>query len=530
MQAVPVIALTGYLGAGKTTLLNHVLRTPGARIGVVINDFGELNVDAGLVTGQVDEPASIAGGCICCLSDDDTLDDALTKLADPKLDLDAIIVEASGMADPVAISRIIRFSGAENVRWGGVVDVIDARAHFDTVDRGGLPPARYGAASLVVVNKLDQVPDTERDNTLERIEARVRELNPDTQIVGVTAGRIDSTLLYDVSARSAEPGQLSFRELLLDAATPPHADDHDHMHADSVTVTSDGCVDPDTLFDLLENPPAGVYRLKGVVAVGYRATIRRYVVNLVGTSIHVAGAPPTATTGIPNHLVAIGVHLDSDEVRDPHEHRTTEPRGATLRPRDSPPAAVPPAQHLTNRHLPSTFSTRPAISSIANGPRTRSAGRPALDGRSARRCAGRGPAAPRTPSARCRSARPAWTSGAPAPRPIRHCARRFPRSRRPVSPVQRRAATVGGIPAEAAEVTGPGTAHTTRPIASAQDAVLAAPLRKPASTTTVARLSTATNRLRVRKRCRAGRTPGGYSVTSRPLADIRCSSAECPAG
>ena len=221
MQAVPVIALTGYLGAGKTTLLNHVLRTPGARIGVVINDFGELNVDAGLVTGQVDEPASIAGGCICCLSDDDTLDDALTKLADPKLDLDAIIVEASGMADPVAISRIIRFSGAENVRWGGVVDVIDARAHFDTVDRGGLPPARYGAASLVVVNKLDQVPDAERDTTLERIEARVRELNPDTQIVGVTAGRIDPTLLYDVSARSEEPGQLSFRELLLDAAVRP---------------------------------------------------------------------------------------------------------------------------------------------------------------------------------------------------------------------------------------------------------------------------------------------------------------------
>ena len=317
MQAVPVIALTGYLGAGKTTMLNHVLRTPGARIGVVINDFGELNVDAGLVTGQIDEPASIAGGCICCLSDDDTLDEALTKLADPKLDLDAIIVEASGMADPVAISRIIRFSGAENVRWGGVVDVIDARAHFDTVDRGGVPPARYGAASLVVVNKLDQVPDSERDATLERVEARVRELNPDTQIVGVTAGRVDPVLLYDVSARNEEPGQLSFRELLLDgsADVPAHAGDHDHAHADSVTVTSEGCVDPDALFDLLENPPAGVYRLKGVVAVRYRATVRRYVVNLVGTSIHVAGAPPTAAAGVGNHLVAIGMHLQVDDVR-----------------------------------------------------------------------------------------------------------------------------------------------------------------------------------------------------------------------
>ena len=95
MQPIPVIALTGYLGAGKTTLLNHVLRSPDARIGVVINDFGELNVDAGLVTGQVDEPASIAGGCICCLPDDGGLDVALARLADPKLRLDAIIVEAA---------------------------------------------------------------------------------------------------------------------------------------------------------------------------------------------------------------------------------------------------------------------------------------------------------------------------------------------------------------------------------------------------------------------------------------------------
>lgn len=83
MQAVPVICLTGHLGAGKTSLLNHVLRTPGTRIGVVVNDFGELNVDAMLVSGHIDEPASIAGGCICCLPDDGGIDAALLKLADP---------------------------------------------------------------------------------------------------------------------------------------------------------------------------------------------------------------------------------------------------------------------------------------------------------------------------------------------------------------------------------------------------------------------------------------------------------------
>jgi G3E family GTPase len=313
--AIPVIALTGYLGAGKTSLLNHVLRAPGARIGVVINDFGELNVDAALVTGQVDEPASIAGGCICCLPDDGGLDGALAKLADPRLALDAIIVEASGLADPVAVSKIIRFSGVERVRPGGIVEVIDAAMHFETVDRSSNPPARYGAASLVVVNKLDQIPEDARAATVERIETRVRERNPDAHVVGAIGARVDPALLYDVSEADAS-GQLSFRELLIDSAsdppTAPHTDQHDHVHAASVTATSEGCIDPGALLDLLEQPPAGVYRLKGTVAVRYSARVRTYVVNVVGPSIHIATAPPRSRA---NCLVAIGTRFDVDDVR-----------------------------------------------------------------------------------------------------------------------------------------------------------------------------------------------------------------------
>ncbi|MDQ2636329.1 MAG: GTP-binding protein, partial [Actinomycetota bacterium] len=289
MGAIPVIALTGYLGAGKTTLLNHVLGVPGARIGVVINDFGELNVDAALVTGQVDEPASIAGGCICCLPDDGGLDDALAKLADPRLGLDAIIVEASGLADPVAISRIIRFSGVDRIRPGGIVDVIDVTAHFDTVDDGSTPPARYGAASLVVVNKLDQIPPERRADVLDRIERRVRERNPDVHLVGAIAGQVDPTLLYDVADAGEDAGQLSFRELLV-------TDVHHHVSADSVSAVSEGCIDPGALIDLLENPPGGVYRLKGIVSVRSGARARDYVVNVVGTSVHIATTSTPART------------------------------------------------------------------------------------------------------------------------------------------------------------------------------------------------------------------------------------------
>lgn len=305
MAAIPVIAITGHLGAGKTTLLNHLLRHPGTRIGVVINDFGDINIDAGLVAGQVDEPASIAGGCICCLPDGGGLDDALAKLADPARRLDAIVVEASGLADPVAIARIIGFSGIRGIRAGGLVDVVDAVHHFDTVDSGALPPVRYGAASLIVVNKLDQVPEQGRSAVVQRVAQRAAQRNPRVHVVGTTGGRIDPELLFDASATSGQVGQLSFLDL-------ESEHDHDHDHADAVSVSSAGCVDPDALVDLLEDPPPQVFRLKGIVAVRRRTTVRDYVVNLVGGAIHLAKAPPGTTA---NCLVAIGMHLDIHGVR-----------------------------------------------------------------------------------------------------------------------------------------------------------------------------------------------------------------------
>lgn len=309
LSAIPVIALTGHLGAGKTTLLNHLLRTPDTRIGVVVNDFGELNIDAGLVAGQIDEPASIAGGCICCLPDDGGLEDALVKLADPARRLDAIIVEASGMADPVAIARLIGFSKVSGVRPGGLVDVIDAVNHFDTVDRTELPPARYGAASLIVVNKLDQIVVDQRTALLERVKDRVSQRNPQVHVVGTTGGRLDPALLFDSSDTVVQFGQLSFRELLLDYS---HDHAHEHATADAVTVSSSGCVDVDALIDVLERPPYGVFRLKGVVAVRQRTRVRNYVVNVVGSAVHIAKAPASA---VPNCLVAIGIDLDTEAVR-----------------------------------------------------------------------------------------------------------------------------------------------------------------------------------------------------------------------
>lgn len=307
-SAVPVVVLTGYLGAGKTTLLNHLLARPGARVGVVVNDFGSINVDAALIAGQVDEAASIAGGCLCCLDDAGGLDDALDRLAAQRLALDVIIVEASGMAEPIALARLVRFTGAQRVRFAGVVEVVDAVEHRRTVDRDDRPPQRYAAASLVAVTKLDAVPDGERDAALDALRRRVAAVNPRAQVVEAPHGRLDPTLVFDVAQAADDPEQLPLRQLLLDERAHDH---HPHAHADQVTVTTTGAIDGDRLVDLLETPPPGVYRLKGRVRVRWRSGWQAYVVQVVGAMVHVEAV---ADAERDNVLVAIGPHLDRDDV------------------------------------------------------------------------------------------------------------------------------------------------------------------------------------------------------------------------
>lgn len=309
-RRVPVIALTGYLGAGKTTLLNHLLRTPGARLGVVVNDFGAVNIDAGLVTGQVDEVASIAGGCVCCLPGAGGLDGALETLSQPRLRLDAILVEASGVADPVALARLVRGSAAARTRAAGLIDVVDASQYETTVDTRPEPPLRFAAATLVVLGKLDLVPDDARAAAAARITARIRQRNPGVMIVAATRGAIDPALVLDVDSPLDADDELPIARLLREADDDGH--DHAHDHAQSVAVHTDTAVAPGPLVDLLEQPPQGAYRVKGTVRVAGPRGGRGWLVEAVGPQIHVAPLPRVPER---SDLVAIGMHLDTTATR-----------------------------------------------------------------------------------------------------------------------------------------------------------------------------------------------------------------------
>lgn len=330
---MPVILLTGYLGAGKTSVLNNLLRHPSARVGVVVNDFGELNIDAGLISNQVNEPVAISGGCICCLTDAGGLEDALATMAAPKQRLDAIVVEASGFAEPLTLARLVTRWGRGRFRLGGVIDVIDACEHFSTVDRGGIPPLRYAVATLVLVNKLDLIPPDQRDAHVTRIRDRVHSRNPRAHVVGTVLGRIDPHLLFDGSPEQnsagattsaqefspAHPGwqqtELPLHDLFMDAyrqrdearLASLDAPTRDHTHAHSVTVEVPGPVNAEVVLDFLQDLPPGAYRAKGFITVPTGRGTQAFVVQAVGPNVFASRAKdPVAGSA----LVVIGADLD----------------------------------------------------------------------------------------------------------------------------------------------------------------------------------------------------------------------------
>ncbi|MFF3225269.1 CobW family GTP-binding protein [Nocardia suismassiliense] len=308
---IPVVIVAGFLGSGKTTLLNHLLRNSrGTRIGVVVNDFGAINIDSMLVAGQVDAMVSLGNGCVCCAVDVGELDDLFTRLAQPRAKIDVIVVEASGLAEPRNLIRMVVGSANPRIRYGGLVEVVDAEQFPASSARHPELTTHLRLADLVVVNKADRVPAAQVHTLRQDIE----ELIGQVPVYATTHGRLEPGLLFDEpmreTARVAE--QLSFDELL-DDHDHDHTEHH-HLHDDYVTVsfTSERPLDPRGLVGFLEDPPPGLFRAKGFVAFPIAEERRKFVFHLVGR--HLVFEPGNWARGESRttQLVLIGAGLDTD--------------------------------------------------------------------------------------------------------------------------------------------------------------------------------------------------------------------------
>jgi len=288
---IPVAIITGFLGSGKTTLVNHILAEPhGRRIALLINEFGDVDIDQSLVICAERDLVSLSNGCICC-SMSDGLITALQRLLERRSDFDYLVIETTGIADPAPVAMaLLRPEFAALLRLDAIITLADAE-HFAVElfeDPSTRNQIRY--ADVVLLNKCDVVGSPR----IEAVEDQIRSLNPQARIVRTKQSRVAIPLIAGIGG-SAFAGN-----------RPRDAIASDHAFR-SVSFSTAAPLDPDRFQSVLEEMPAGVFRAKGFLLLAGVQPV--HVFHLVARRFTLEEAPGAARS---TQLVFIGTDFDRE--------------------------------------------------------------------------------------------------------------------------------------------------------------------------------------------------------------------------
>jgi G3E family GTPase len=251
-KSIPLTLIGGFLGAGKTTVLNQLLSGDhGLRLAVIVNDFGSVNIDASLIRAEDNEMISLDNGCVCCSSSGELGDalDRMTGLVDVP---DAIVIEASGVADPQSVAYVAMTN--PRVKLDGVVTVVDAetlQARAGDAHVGDLVTRQIGAADVVLLNKTDLVSDGKRSEVRDWIRTHV----PEARIAESEYGRVPTAVVLGVGESRLEAQSDTDEQ-------PGHR--HDEQ-LDTWTFSSRTPLDRNAFLRVIETFPETVIRAKGIL-------------------------------------------------------------------------------------------------------------------------------------------------------------------------------------------------------------------------------------------------------------------------